>query len=246
MPIIFLSSGHPNRHAKDWTTSDKYFQVYTFSDNVMGLTVELSYTHSTESAFIDSIFNKIATSDSIGNVISQQVHSCLPIDTNGRLRFYRNIKLEDNLLNGIDKSFFVYCTKGVVQRTVKDVVFALDECRSNIVVFRFDKIDTRKYGQPMICSKTKLNMTFENFPEIDKEIQVAMLNEKFDYTDSMKTISFAHSDSLYFAYADDFNWNKEGDINNYYPGRAVYVKRNDKKLYRKWALSLDLFGIPCD
>jgi len=230
----------------DWTTSETYFQVYTFSENIMGLTVELSYTHSTQVPFLDSVFVQIATSDSIGYIISQQVGSCIPIDTNGQFKFYKNIKIENKLLADIDKTFIVYCTKGIVKREIKDVVFALDECTSNIIVFRFDNIDPNKYGQPMFCSKTKMNLTFKNSASIDKKIESFRQSQQYDYSDSIKSVSYAQMDSLYFAYNDNFKWNKQNKIDNYFPGRAVYVMRQDEKVYRKWSLSLDLFGIPCD
>ena len=243
--ITLVACIQPSIQKDDWTTSNTYFQVYNFSDTVMGMTVELSYTQSSEIAFIDSIFDQIVTTDSIRYIITQRVNSCIPIDTNGHFRFYRNLKLENKLLADIGKIFFVYCTKGKVQREIKDVVFALDECGSNIVVFRFDKIDINQYGQPMFCSKTKMNLTFENSSDIDNKIEAFHQTQQYDYADSIKSVSYAHLDSLYFAYDDNFNWNKPGDVDNYFPGRAVYVLRKDKKIYRKWALSLDLLGIPC-
>lgn len=244
--ITLVACGQPSNQKDDWTTSNTYFQVYNFSDTVMGLTVELSYTHSEENTFIDSVFDQILTTDSIRDVIFQQVSSCIPIDTNGQFRFYRNIKLENKLLADIGKTFFVYCTKGMVQREIKDVVFALNECASNIVVFRFDKIDTNLYGQPIFCSKTKMNLTFENSSDIHNIIEAFHQTQQYDYADSIKSVSYAHLDSLYFAYNDNFNWNKPNDVvDNYFPGRSVYVLRNDKKIYPKWALSLDLLGIPC-
>ena len=136
--ITLVACGQPSNQKDDWTTSNTYFQVYNFSDTVMGLTVGLSYNQSSEIAFIDSVFDQIVATDSIRDIIFQQVSSCIPIDTNGQFRFYRNLKLENKLLADIGKTFFVYCTKGMVQREIKDVVFALNECASNIVVFRFD------------------------------------------------------------------------------------------------------------
>ena len=143
-------------------------------------------------------------------------------------------------------TFLFTVPKGVVERSIRDVVFSLDECRSNVVVFRFDNIDIAQNGQPVFCSKEKLHLVFGNTPEVDKAIDLYMQNNQSDYTDSIKTISFAHSDSVYFAYSDDFNWNLGTHLKNYFPSRAVYVKRNDNKYYIKWALGLDLFGIPCD
>lgn len=236
----------PDKMVEDWTMADDYFQVYTFSDNVMGLTIELSYTHTVQNAFVDSVFIHTAQTDSLNYVISQKVNSCIPIETKGQLAFYRNLTLERKLLSGIDRTFFVYCTNGMIQREIKDVVFSLNECWSNIVVFRFDPIDLKKYGRPLFCSKANLNLTFANKPAIDNKIKAFRTLQQYDYADSIKSVSFAYRDSLYFAYHDDFSWNREGDIKNLYPGREVYVLDKDKRLYMKWALSLDLFGIPCD
>jgi hypothetical protein len=87
--LLLVACGQPSKQKDDWTTSNTYFQVYNFSDTVMGWTVELSYTHSAGIAFIDSVFDQIVTTDSIDYIISQQVSSCIPIDTNGQFRFYR-------------------------------------------------------------------------------------------------------------------------------------------------------------
>lgn len=244
--LIVVSCVKESKLNNDWTSDNLYYPVYNFSDNVMGLTVELSNTHSLQVGLVDSIFNHFVKTDSIGYVMTQQVNSCIPIDTNGEFKFYRNLNLEKMLLENMDRLFYVYCTKGVVKREIKDVIYSLDECASNIVVFRFDKIDTAQYGQPMFCSKTKMNLIFGNNPTIDDKIEAFHHTQQYDYSDNVKSISYANLDSIYFAYSDDFKWNKAGVIDNYFPGRAVYVLRKDGKIYRKWSLSLDLLGIPCD
>jgi hypothetical protein len=226
--------------------ADDYFQVYTFSGKVMGLTIELSYTHAVQNPFVDSVFLQTARTDSLNFVMSEKVNSCELVDRQGQFEFYRNPTLESILLSGIDKTFFVYCTNGMIQREIKDVVFSVHECRSNVVVFRFDPIDLKEYGRPLFCSKAKLDLTFVNNPDIDKKIAAFHISQEYDYADSIKSVSFAHVDSLHFAYSDDFNSNRKDDIENYYPGRAVYVLGKDGTLSRKWALSLDLFGISCD
>lgn len=244
--LILVSCVKENKLNNDWTSDNLYYPVYNFSDNVMGLTVELSYTHSVQVDLVDSIFNHFVETDSIGYFMNQHVNSCIPVDTNGSFKFYRNIKLEKTLLENTGKSFYLYCTKGILNRDIEDVVFSLDECASNIVVFRFDKIDTAKYGQPMFCSKTKLNLIFGNYPTIDNKIEAFHHTQQYDYTDNVKSVSYANLDSIYFAYSDDFKWNKPGVIDNYFPGRAVYVLRQDGRIYHKWGLGLDLLGIPCD
>ncbi len=225
---------------------DRYFQVYTFTDKVMGLTIELDYNTISQNIIVDSLFAKVAERDSLDFVISQKVKSSSAIDTTGRFRFFRNAKLEKMLLNGVNKKFFIYCTKGVVERTIKDVVFSFDECQSNIVVFRFDQIDIKEYGQPIFCSRQELNLTFKNLPQVDLEIEKVRKGEQHIYADSIKQRSFAQADALYFMYSDDFNWNLGKELKNYFPSRTIYIKRKDNKFYSKWSLGLDLFGIPCD
>jgi len=244
--LVIVSCIKEHKSNNDWTSDNLYYPVYNFSDNVMGLTVELSYTHSVQVDLVDSIFNHFVETDSIGYVMTQHVNSCIAVDTSGSFKFYRNIKLEKTLLENTSKSLYLYCTRGVIKRDIKDVVFSLDECASNIVVFRLDKIDTTKLGQPIFCSKTKLNLNFENSSLIDDKIEAFHQTQQYDYTDNVKSVSYANLDSLYFAYSDDFNWNKPGTIDNYFPGRAVYVLRQDGKIYPKWSLGLDLLGIPCD
>jgi hypothetical protein len=92
--------------------------------------------------------------------------------------------------------------------------------------------------------RSTLDLIFENLPAIDKEINRQIDNGEYD--DSIPWITFAHSDSLYFGYKDDFNWNREGDIKNYFPSRSVFIYKKDTALKRKWISELDLYGIPCD
>ena len=194
--LILFSFGNVKGQSDDWTLQNDYFPVYTFSEKTEGLTVRITYTHPTENSIVESAFNELSHTDSLEVSILPKVKSCIPVDTNGVFKFYRNLKLEKTLLDGIDKSFFVYCTKGKVERSINDVVFSLDECRSNFIVFRFNKIDTIKYGHPILCTRKKLPLKFINSPSICKEIESLKLNENFDYTDSVKTIVFAQMDSL--------------------------------------------------
>jgi hypothetical protein len=201
--LLSISCGQKKKHEMNWTSLDKYFQVYAFSDKVMGLTIELGYTTTTQNAIIDSIFNRFYKTDTLGNMIN----ACIPIDTNGDFKFYRSQYLDDSLLNISEKQFYVYCTKGVVQRTIKDVVFSLDECKSNIVVFRFDPIDTSKYGYPIFCSRIKLPLTFGDNISFDKKIATYVSQLQYDYSDSIQSKTFAYSDTLFCTYSDNFNWN---------------------------------------
>lgn len=236
----------PGENTRDWTAEDEYFPVYSFSDKVMGLTFELSYNSSVQNLFVDSVFIYTAQTESFDDAISKGFKNCELIDSVGRFRFYRNLTLEERLLSEVGRSFFVYCARGVVEREIKDVVFSLDECISNIVVFRFDPVDLKRYGYPLFCAKSDLELTYSKLPEMDKEIEIFHRLQNYDYSDSIGSVTFAFRDSVYFSYHDDFHWNKDGDILNYYPGREVYEMSTNGRLHRKWAFSLDLFGIPCD
>jgi hypothetical protein len=163
------------------------------------------------------------------------------------LNFFKNQYLDDSLLNIDSKKFWVYCTKGIVQRTIKDVVFSLDECKSNIVVFRFEPIDINKYGHPIFCSKIKLPLTFSDNIPLDKKVAEYVSQLQYDYSDSIQPKTFAYSDTLFCTYSDNFNWNNSSNSDCLFPSRAIFSKSTQADtIHRQWAYGLDLFGIPCD
>lgn len=241
--LLSISCHQKEKQERDWTSHDDYFPVYTFTNNVMGLTVELGYTTATQNAIVDSIFNSFYKTDSLGNMVNQ----CIPVDTNGSFKFFKSQYLDDSLLNINSKQFYVYCTKGVVQRTIQDVVFALDECKSNIVVFRFEPIDTHKYGYPIFCSKIQLSLTFGDNSLFDRKVSTYVSQLQYDYSDTIQSKTFAYSDTLFCTYSDNFNWNYSPNADCLFPSRAIYTKSiQADTIHRQWAYGLDLFGIPCD
>jgi hypothetical protein len=170
----------------------------------MGLTVELGIGTEAQVPLVDSVFFKHENQDSLWDKINDHNISCRAIDTFGVFHFYKHEVLSNSLTKNINKKFYVYCTKGRVTRRIKDAVFALNECKSNIVVFRFSSIDSLKYGHPIFCSKEKLNLTYNNNPEFDKKLALFVAGIPSNYSDSMQSVTFAYSDSLFYTYSDNF------------------------------------------
>ena len=213
----------------------------------MGLTVELGIGTEAQVPLVDSIFFKHENQDSFWDKINDHNNSCHAIDTLGVFHFYEHEALSNSLTNNINKKFYIYCTKGRVTRKIKDAVFALNECKSNIVVFRFSSIDSLKYGHPIFCSKEKLNLTYNNNQEFDKKLALFVAGIPSDYSDSMQSVTFAYSDSLFYTYSDNFKWNLTEQEDCLFPSRAIFFKPlHTDSISWLWAQGLDLLGIPCD
>lgn len=221
--------------------------MYDYSEKVIGLTVELGVSTKVQVPAVDSIFFKYESQDSLWYKIAKHDISSFATDTFGVFHFYKHEALSNSLTKNISKKFYVYCTKGRVIRRIKDVVFAMDECKSNIVVFRFSTIDSLKYGHPIFCSKEKLNLTYKSNLEFDKKLVLFSAGIQADYSDSMQSVTFAYSDTLFYTYSDNFKWNLTEQNDCLFPSRAIFVKPlHSDTISCQWAQGLDLFGIPCD
>lgn len=116
------------------------FSVYDLSKTTTAIVVNLNDENSYNGAKFDKIFNRIEAKDSLNNVLyrdTTKVQNYEYYDTLGSFRLIKNITLEKEIKKIIDKSYYVYGTKGFSKEPIKDVVCAIDECRTNIIAFQF-------------------------------------------------------------------------------------------------------------
>lgn len=229
------------------------FSVYELSKTTTAIVVNLNDENSYNGPVFDEIFNRIEAKDSLNNVLYKdpaKVQNFEYYDTSGTFTLIKNEKLEKEIKKIIDKSYYVYGTKGFSKETINDVVCAIDECRTNIIAFPIKKFDIAKNGKPVFCSRQLLKINYQKtYFDIEKKIREFDEEESknYDYKDNIKTKVFANIGDYYFTYNDDFNWGKYPEKNQcLFPTRTIYLVKKDKPIKKFWADGLDLFGIPCD
>ncbi|MBS7229792.1 hypothetical protein KHA90_02040 [Flavobacterium psychroterrae] len=229
------------------------FSVYDLSKTTTAIVVNLNDENSYNGAKFDEIFSRIEAKDSLNNVLyrdTTKIQNFEYYDTLGSFRLIKNKTLESEIKKIIDKSYYVYGTKGFSKMTVKSVVCGIDECRTNIIALTIENFDTAKNGKPIFCSPQLLKINYQNsYFDIEKRIREYDEKESinYDYKDNIKTNVFANIGDYYFAYNDDFMWGKDPEKSkNKFPGRTIYIVKKDKPIKKFWFDGLDLFGTPCD
>ena len=168
-------------------------------------------------------------------------------DTLGAYKLLKNDLLETMIKKSFNPEYYVYGTRGKVKAKVNDVVFGLDECRTNFCAFCIDKADIASIGYPLFCSNKLLDLHYSNnYGNIEKAIDSFLSKTPGDYSDSIRVKVFANTGNFYFTYSDDFLWGiKPTETKCKFPARCIFkIDRNGTS--RFWAKGLDLFGIPCD
>ena len=250
--IMFLMSFRQQNHQSKITMDNvplvynSFLPVYELSKRTIAITVNLSETN--ELTVFDSIFQEISLTDSIDFSMFGPAINCSYYDTIGEYRLLKSDKLENRIRKILNKSYYIYGTKGVGKFKIKDIIFGVDECRTNILAFTIDPFDTLKYGQPLICSKQLFRLNYgRQYNDIERKISEYSLNQNADYKDNINTKVIANLGSIYFTYDDDFLWGKSPELSKCkFPGRTIFVLYENGLLVNLWNSSLDLFGIPCD
>ncbi|MFH6992142.1 hypothetical protein [Flavobacterium sp. FlaQc-48] len=249
----------PNQENKKSDTLEKtdidkaLYCVYNLSKTTTAIVVNLDDENTYNGAEFDRIFNQINAKDSLYNVLygdSTKVKNYEYYDSLGSYKLIKNKKVEREVKKIIEKSYYVYGTKGFSKMPVNEVVFGLDECRTNFFAFPIENFDTAKNGIPVLCSKQPLKINYQkNYFDIQKKIRDFEEEEskKYDYKDDIKTKVFANIGDVYFTYSDDFMWGRDPDKSKCkFPGRTIYIVKKGKPIKKFWVNGLDLFGIPCD
>ncbi|AHF18035.1 hypothetical protein NIASO_19165 [Niabella soli DSM 19437] len=235
------------------------FAVYNLSPHIIGIAIELNnFPPNT----IDSAFNAIAFRDSAVLFTSQPdavapglykpCPDCIVVDTTGPYIIEKNKELEKAIRQKIPNGMYLYGTNGIKKFRYQDVLYAIDECMSNVVILTVAPQDTAGIGKPLLASYQQLPLHYnKNYQQIDKSIAQWLKTQPDDYPNMnyVPTKTFADLDSLYFTYTDNFTMT-DGDRNNermyFFPSRTIFKKVANDSLTVFWGAGLDLFGIPCD
>lgn len=150
--------------------------------------------------------------------------------------------LEEN--NGsVFPVIYLYTPKQVLTSHVKNLYYLQDDC---LEYYRYSVGRETQYvnAKVLIGSWLRMDLHYQNFPEIDNLIQKQAKKEKGDCPDSYhlaKTFAQVKGvDNLYFIYADTFPFNNKLDT----PMRALVLEMENKIIYI-WSSELDLFGCSC-
>ena len=235
---------------KWWITEEGYmefyYSVYELSPKTTAFVVNFSEGGEAK-GLLDSLFDQVAQTDSI-NKLDGIPKACALYDSSGTYRLLKSDKLEKRARKYYDKEYYVYGTKGYAKTRIKDIVYGLDECRTNIFAFCLDKSSLKSIGHPIICSNKLIDLTFAgDYSSIEKKIQNYLSQLPADYKDSVKAKIFANVGDFYFTYNDDFLWGQRPkDSKCNFPGRFVYYVEKKEAVIDFGGDCLDLFGIECD
>lgn len=238
----------------DEIPADKaFFSVYDLSKKTTAIVVNLNGKNTYNGAMFNKVFNEVSTKDSIYKFIEDPTavrnQNLEYYDTLGVYKLTKNKSLENQIKKIIQPSYYVYGTKGFSKINIKNVVYAIDECFTNIIAFPIENFDTTKNGKPIFCSSKLLAIEYrKNYSDIEKKVQEydEKENKKLDYKDDIKTKIFANIGDAYFSYNDDFVWGKDFEKRkSKFPKRTIYIVKKDKPINKFWVNGLDLLGINC-
>jgi hypothetical protein len=232
------------------TDKTEFFSVYKLSKTTTAIVININ--DSKIKTKFDSIFDKVDCQDSLSKVLydweDKSRKNFTYFDTLAQFRLVKSTKLEFEIKKIIQSEYIIYGTKGFDKAKVNEVIFSMDECRTNFVAFTIEKFDTIKNGRPIFCSSTLLNLNYhKDYFKIENKIEIYKKSLNFDYFDKIPTKVFANIDNFYFTYNDDFLW---GEYPNKsacnFPERTIYKLEKNNSIKPFWGVGLDLFGIGCD
>jgi hypothetical protein len=195
---------------------------------------------------LDNLPSQVSQLGSMDTVLEMLKNQKL-YDTLGAYKLVKNDRLETKIKKYFNREYYIYGTRGNVKTKIKDIVFGLDECRTNFCAFCIDNSDITSIGHPMFCSEKLVDLHYSNnYRNIEKNIDSFLAKTPGDYSDSTPTKVFGNVDNFYFTYSDDFLWGpKPTESKCKFPARGIY-RIEGNSISRFWEEDLDLFGIPCD
>jgi hypothetical protein len=242
-------SGYWATQGKLIPDEDIFYPVYELSSKTQAIVFEVTYDPAYTQ--MDSLMQDIVHSGVYYD--EMQNPELVPIvkhaDTLGRFDLLQSKEVTKKLAAFLEGEFYIYCTKGIVKRKMKDVLFCANMCQSSIFALRFDRIDTAAYGHPLMASRNNKavltnDIVAENLIDVYNDSIVKTFR---DYLDTLPPKVFARKDSILFVYYDDFLWPMDRDNRNcFFPGRVQYVIGEGNKVSLLHWDNLDLFGVPCD
>ena len=162
-----------NECLNKWTYEDTwpmFYPVYELSPKTTALVVPLSEVGE-HRGVSDSIFNDIAKVDGVYEANGMPKAHTL-YDSTGFYKLMKSSKLDAAFRKYFDRRFNVYGTNGFVKTKVKDIVYGLDQCVSNIFAFCFDKRIIGSIGHPVFCSDKLIDLNCaKDYSKVEKSIQ---------------------------------------------------------------------------
>ncbi len=224
---------------------DLFYPVFELSPKTTAFVV--SFSENDKKGLLDNLFAQVSQLDSI-NKISEIPKNCKIYDTLGAYRLIKSDKLETEIKKYFNKEFYIYGTQGNAKTKIKDIVFGLDDCRTNIFAFCIDNSNIKSIGHPIFCSDKLIDIKYLNdYSNIERNIENYLSKIPSDYNDSIKVKVLGNVDNFYFTYNDDFLWGQNPNKTKCkFPTRSIYIIGKKNNISRFWTEGLDLFGIPCD
>ncbi|MEN9919063.1 MAG: hypothetical protein RL662_1499 [Bacteroidota bacterium] len=235
-------------------TDTLFYSVYKLSDKTTAVVINMADEASDSP--IDIAFNKIDELEQLSESYIEFRDKKLPqhiqyYDTTGGVyKLLHNKNVVNKLKPLIQNQLYIYGTKGIETRTIKDVTFAIDECITSIFAFTITPVEESAIGQAIFASTKKLDLIYgSDYKLVEEKINRYYKSLESDYNDNTLTKVFANKGSLFFTYTDDFKWTKQFDYDSEqtnFPTRAIFELDGNGNVFPVWEDSLDLFGIPCD
>jgi hypothetical protein len=223
---------------------DTIISVFQFSESSIGLTLIIN-EHDSNYEF-DNLVNQIIRTEDLWSLYldkNYDLNKVRIVDSSSYYRLFYNKSIADNLSYLVGKSFYIYGQKGICKSKICDILIHLDECETNFILLRLDKIDA-SIGNPLFATKDKISISYERNIAQETNYNKYLSTFPTDYTDTIPETNFARWNGYLLFYSDTFNWYHINE-SCIYPSRSIILERNNDYQIL-WTRSLDLFGIPCD
>lgn len=225
-----------------------FFAVYTLSPRTTGFVMEIMDNPAPTRA--DSIFTAVAEKAYLHTVAATPCTACTVADSSGPFLLMKNRVLEKAIRQQWPGTVYLYGTTGMRRVHYQEVLYALDECITNLIVCTIRPEDTTGIGQPLLAASRPLPLSYSHsYTDVDHRIRQQQTLQPGDYKhmDTVETRTFARLDSFYFTYTDNFTIpDLQNEQRFRFPSRAIFKSHLPDSLHLHWSNSLDLFGIPCD
>ncbi|MBZ4190306.1 hypothetical protein [Niabella beijingensis] len=226
----------------------RFFAVYTLSSKTTGMVIEINSDG--EPGWADSVFSKVAKTEHLNVYPATSCTACSVADSTGPFLLLKNNALEKAIRQQLTGDLYLYGTKGMRKTRYREVLYALDECITNLIVLTIRPEDTTGIGQPLLAASRPLSLSYQSsYAAVDNRIRQQQRAQPGDYThmDTVATHTFANQDNFYFTYTDNFTIpDLQNEARFRFPSRMIFKSYLPDSLGLYWSNGLDLFGIPCD
>lgn len=248
-----------NKLRRWWSAGDlnkSFHPVYGLSRKTTGFVV--AFREEGKRTYLDTIFNRFYPPDSIYNTDAIDFYKKSRVaknwkyyDTTGQYWLMKSERFEKEVKKYFDYfnvEFYVYGTKGVTKSKVRNVVFGLSECKTNIFAFCFDNNSLKSIGHPVFCSTRFIEINYgKDYSKLEKNIDSYIASFPSDYSDSINTKILGNTGNFYFLYHDDFLWGSSPEKSKCkFPDRNILLIEGKNILGSFGKSELDLYGIGCD